>query len=114
MHTWHLHLGPSQVLIYSLNLGNDISDFIFDGRLFHIFGPKDLKIWLPNLLVFISVTIVSFYLTFKFSLGVNKFFKQGGLISLRVLNILKANVFNLCISMVGLLLLRSKVSKSLS
>ena len=44
MLTLHLHLCPSQVLIYSLNFGNDVSDFIFDGRLFHIFGPKELKL----------------------------------------------------------------------
>ena len=42
MHIIHLHFGPSQVLIYSLNIGNDVSDFIFDGRLLHIFGPKAL------------------------------------------------------------------------
>ena len=52
MHTLHLHFAPSQVLIYSLNFGNDISDFIFDGRLFHIFVPNDLKLWVPNPLVF--------------------------------------------------------------
>ena len=41
MYTLHQHFSPSQVLIYSLNF--DVSDFIFDGRLFHISGPKDLK-----------------------------------------------------------------------
>ena len=74
MHTLHLHFGPSQVLIYSLNFRKDVSDFIFDGRLFHIFGPRDLKLWVPNLLVFIRLTMMSFCLTFAFSLGVNIFF----------------------------------------
>ena len=41
MYTLHQHFSPSQVLIYSLNF--DVSDFIFDGRSFHISGPKDLK-----------------------------------------------------------------------
>ena len=43
LHTLHLHFGSSQVLIYSLNFRNDVSDLIFDGRMFHIFGPRDLK-----------------------------------------------------------------------
>ena len=111
MHTLHLRFTPSQVLIHALNFGNDVSNFIFDGRLFHIFRSKDLKFWVPNLLVLIRLTMMSFYLTFKFSLGVNIFFMQGGLISFRVLNISTAN---LRISRVGLLLLRSKVSWSLS
>ena len=101
MHTLHLHFSPSQVLIYSLNFRKDVSDSIFDGRLFHIFGPKDLKLWVPNLLVFIRLTMMSFCLTFAFFLG------NGGLISFRVLNISTANVLNLGISMVGLLRLRS-------
>ena len=58
MHTLHVHFGLSQVLIYPLNLGNDVSDFIFDGWLFHIFGPKDLKLWVPNLLEFIRLTMM--------------------------------------------------------
>ena len=74
MHTLHLHFGPNQVLMYSLNFGNDVSDFIFDGRLFHIFGPKVLKLWVPNLLVFIHLNMMSLCLTFEFSLGVNIFF----------------------------------------
>ena len=114
MHTLHLHFGLSQILIYSLNFRNDVSDLIFDGRLFHIFGPRDLKPWSPNLLVFLRLTVMSFYFTFAFSLGVNIFFMQGGLISFRDLNISTANVLNLRISMVGLLLLRSKVSSLLS
>ena len=73
MKTLHLQLGPSQILIYSLNFQNDVSDFIFDRRLFHIFGPKELKLWVPNLLVFICLSMMSFCLTFEFSLGVNIF-----------------------------------------
>ena len=73
MHTLHLHPGPSEVLIYSLNFGNDVSDFIFDGRFCHFFGPKDLKLWLPNLLVLIRLTIMLFH-TFEISLGVTIFF----------------------------------------
>ena len=60
MHTLHLHFGPSQVLLHSLIFGNDVSDFIFDGRLFHIFGPMDFKLWVSNLLVFIRLTMMSF------------------------------------------------------
>ena len=74
MHTMYLHFGPSQDLIYSLNFGNDVSDFIFYGRLFYIFGPKGLKLWVPNLLVFVRLVLMSFCLTFEFSLGVNIFF----------------------------------------
>ena len=74
MHTMHLHFGPSHLFIYSLNFRNDVSDFIYDGRLFHIFGPKDLMLWVPNLVVFIRLTMMSFSLTFEFSLGVNIFF----------------------------------------
>ena len=48
-YTLHLHFGPNQILIYSLNLGN-VSDFIFDGRLCHFFGPKYLNLWVANLL----------------------------------------------------------------
>ena len=73
MYTLHLHFGPSQVLIYSLNFRNDISDFTFDGRLFHIFGPRELKLWIPNLLAFMHLTMMSFFFTFVFSLGVNIF-----------------------------------------
>ena len=61
-YTMHLQFGPSQVLIYSLNFRKDVSDFIFDGRLFHIFGPRDLKLWVPNLLVFMCLTMKSFCL----------------------------------------------------
>ena len=104
-HALHLDFGPSQVLIYSLNFRNDVSDFILDGMLFHIFGPKNLKFWVPNLLVVIRLTMMSFCLTFESSLGVNMFFMQGGLILFRVFNISTANVLNLLISMVGLLLL---------
>ena len=74
MHTLHLPFGPSQVLTYFLNFGNDVSDFIFNGRLFHIFGPKDLKLWVPNLLVLKRFTMMSFCLSFEFSLGVNIIF----------------------------------------
>ena len=66
MHTFHLHFGPSQVLIYSLTFGNDVSDFIFDGRLFDIFGLRDLKLLVRNLLVFIRLTMMSFCLNFAF------------------------------------------------
>ena len=103
MYTLHWHFSSSQVLIYSLNFRKDVSHFIFDDRLFNIFDPRDLKLWVPNLLVFIRLTMMSFCLTFAFSLGLNIPF----MISFRVLNISTSNVFNLRISMVGLLLLRS-------
>ena len=74
LHTLHLQFGPCQVLIYSLNLRNDVSDFIFGGKLLHIFGPRDLKFWVPNLLAFVCFTMMSFCLIFAFSLGVNIFF----------------------------------------
>ena len=74
MHSSYLHFCPSQVLIYFLNFRNDVSDFIFDGSLFHVFGSRDLKLWVPNLLVFMRFTVMSFCLTFAFSLGVNIFF----------------------------------------
>ena len=112
MHTLRLHFGPSQVLIHSLNFGKDVSNYIFDDRLFHIFGPKDLKLWVPNLLVFIRLTTMSFCLNFEFSLGVNIFYHVSGLllISFRVLIISTANILNLRIFVVGLLLLRGKDS----
>ena len=69
MHTMHLNFGPTQVLIYSLNFKNDVSDFIFDGRLVYIFGTRDLKLWVQNLPVFIRLTMMSFCLTFAFYLG---------------------------------------------
>ena len=69
-----LHFGPSQILIYSLNFGNDVSDFIFSRKLFQIFRPKDHKLWVPNVLVFIRLAMISFCLTFAFSLGLNIFF----------------------------------------
>ena len=34
MHTLHLHFGPSQVLVYFLNFGNGVSNFISDDSLF--------------------------------------------------------------------------------
>ena len=83
MHALHLHFGPSQVLIYSLNFRKNVSDFIFDGRLFHMFGLRELKLWIPNLLAVMHLTMMSFFLTFVFSLSVNIFFMQGGLISFR-------------------------------
>ena len=55
-----LNFGQSGVLIYSFNFGNDVFDFIFDGRLFHIFEPKDLKLWVQNLVVYIRLTMMSF------------------------------------------------------
>ena len=69
MHTMHLNFGPTQVLIYSLNFKNDVSDFIFDGRLVYLFGTRDLKLWVQNLPVFIRLTMMSFCLTFAFYLG---------------------------------------------
>ena len=78
-----------------LNFRKDVSNFILDGRLFQIFGCKGITLWVPNLLVFIRLTMMSFYLTFEFSLGVNIFFMWRGLISFRVLNISVANVLNL-------------------
>ena len=41
MHILHLHFGQNQ--------GNDVSNFIFDGKLFHVFGPKDLKLWVTKM-----------------------------------------------------------------
>ena len=69
MHTMHLNFVPTQVLIYSLNFKNDVSDFIFDGRLVYLFGTMDLKLWVQNLPVFIRLTMMSFCLTFAFYLG---------------------------------------------
>ena len=69
MHTMHLNFGPTQVLIYSLNFKNDVSDFIFDGRLVYVFGTRDLKLWVQNLPVFMRLTMMSFCLTFAFYLG---------------------------------------------
>ena len=69
MHTMHLNFGPTQVLIYSLNFKNDVSDFIFDGRLVYLFGTRDLKLWVQNLPVFMRLTMMSFCLTFAFYLG---------------------------------------------
>ena len=69
MHTMHLNFGPTQVLIYSLNFKNDVSDFIFDGRLVYLFGTRDLKLWVQNLPVFMRLTMRSFCLTFAFYLG---------------------------------------------
>ena len=69
MHTMHLNFGPTQVLIYSLNFKNDVSDFIFDGTLVYVFGTRDLKLWVQNLPVFMRLTLMSFCLTFAFYLG---------------------------------------------
>ena len=69
MHTMHLNFGPTQVLIYSLNFKNDVSDFIFDGTLVYVFGTRDLKLWVQNLPVFMRLTMMSFCLTFAFYLG---------------------------------------------
>ena len=76
MHTLHLKFGWRQVLAYSLSLRNDVPDFIFDGRFFHIFGPKNLKLWEPNLLALICLTMMSLSLTFMFFLGMNIFFMK--------------------------------------
>ena len=71
MHILHLHFGPNQ--------GNDVSNFIFDGKLFHIFGPKDLKLWVTKM--------------------------KEALISFRVLNVSTATDLNMFTSMVDLFLL---------
>ena len=44
-HAWKQIKSELQLLKSTSNykFANDISDYIFDGRLFHIFGPKDLK-----------------------------------------------------------------------
>ena len=43
----YLQLGPNQALIYSLNFVIDINDFIFLGSLFHILGPRAVKLLSP-------------------------------------------------------------------
>ena len=75
---------------------------------FYIFWPKNLTLWVPNLLVLIHLIIMLLCLTLGFSLDVNILYMYGGLISFRVLNILTANVHNLLISMVILLLLQKQ------
>ena len=45
MHTLYIHFGRNQVWIYSLKkLAKGIFDFIFDGGLCYIFGPRDIKL----------------------------------------------------------------------
>ena len=39
--------------MYSFNFENDVSDLIFGGELFHFFTPKDIKLWVPNLTMFL-------------------------------------------------------------
>ena len=75
---------------------------------FYIFWPKNLTLWVPNLLVLIHLIMMLLCLTLGFSLDVNILYMYGGLISFRVLNILTANVHNLLISMVILLLLQKQ------
>ena len=43
-------------------------------RLFRIFRPKDLKLWVPNLLGLINLTMMLLCFTFGFFLDVNTFF----------------------------------------
>ena len=86
----------------------DASDFIFDGRYFHIVRLQDLRLWVPNLLVLIRLTMMSLCLTFRFPFDGNIFFAWRGLISFMFLSIFTANVLDLLISMVFLFLLVSK------
>ena len=44
LQTLHLQLGPNHVLINSLNSVIDVNDFIFAESLFHILGPKPVKL----------------------------------------------------------------------
>ena len=60
MHTSPLKFGPWPVLLYSLNLGNFVSGFIVDGRHGHILEHKNLKLWVPNLMVLICLTMIFF------------------------------------------------------
>ena len=71
--TLHLCLGLNHVLIYSLKLGNEFSGFIFDDSLFHIFGSKNLKFWVPDLLVLIPLFKMTLCLILGFSLNENIF-----------------------------------------
>lgn len=61
--TLHIQLGWNQISIYSLTLRKDILDFILIGKLFHIFGPKDLKLLSSYLEVLKRLSIVSFGLS---------------------------------------------------
>ena len=61
--TLHIQLGWNQISIHSLTLRKDILDFILIGKLFHIFGPKDLKLLSSYLEVLKRLSIVSFGLS---------------------------------------------------
>ena len=43
----NLHLGLNQVLIYSLILWKDVSDFIICEKRFHVFDPNDFTFLFP-------------------------------------------------------------------
>ena len=45
----HLQLGPGpdNILVYSLNFVIDVNDFIFAESLFHILGPRAVKLLSP-------------------------------------------------------------------
>ena len=52
LQTLHLQLSPNQVLVNSLNFVIYVNDFIFVGSLFHILGPRAVKLLSPQVAVF--------------------------------------------------------------
>lgn len=79
--TLYIQLGWNQISIYSLTLRKDVLDFIFIGKLFHIFGPKDFKLLSSYLevlkrlsIVSFDLSIVSIGLTLEFTFGLKYIF----------------------------------------
>ena len=44
----HLYLGPNLRSMHSLNILYDVSDLIFSGSAFQIFGPSVIKLLSPQ------------------------------------------------------------------
>ena len=63
MHTLHLHLGPNQVTIYSLNLVKDVSDLMSPSNWLHIFGSNVFRLLVPYVTVLLCLTRILFGLT---------------------------------------------------
>ena len=97
------------MLIDSLNFLKEVFSLIFSGRVFQMYGPKHLKLFLQNVTVFRVWIIRSYFLLFTLFLLLNNSSMNEGLRSLRFLKNSKAIVLSLRTSIEHLSDFSSKV-----
>ena len=57
----HLHSGPYHVLMNSVSFGREVKSLTSSGREFLVLGSNVLRLFLPNVVVFVVLTIKSFF-----------------------------------------------------